>query len=328
MTLPLVSIIIPTYNRKDLLAEAVQSCLDQTWSNLEVIIVDDGSTDGTDAFANGLLSGAWQGQNIKFYRQQNSGASAARNYGLSLATGKYIQFLDSDDLLFAEKIRLQATKLELSEQAHAEGCSCYGQLGEAVNKGPSHARIGIFCSTPREYIEGLCSRIVHGMQTSAPLWRKSFLIGQTGWRTDITLGDDLEYHIRLLISAKGMLFVEQELFWVREHAGPRLSDFRKALEKVLSLFRTRRAIYEALTKSGQWNETMQKNFLGAMQTIYANMLSYGTDDDIREIERFIYKVASHPVRRFQLLGLIATRRCLGKKTLLKAHGILSQLKTS
>jgi GT2 family glycosyltransferase len=332
----LVSIIIPTYNRRELLPDAVVSCLAQTYPNIEIIIVDDGSTDGTREMVEGRLSEVggrkseesreWVGRNIRYEYQANAGASAARNRGLELANGNYVQFLDSDDLLFREKISRQAAVLEQSDNVDMAGCSCYGQLGVASGEGARNTRIGIYCRTPREYVERLSSRLVHGMQTSAPLWRKSFLAGQAGWRTNISLGDDLEYHIRLLAAAKGMVFVEQELFWVREHTGPRLSDFIKGREKVLSLFRTRQAIYETLTKAGLWNGSTQKNFLGAMRTIYASVLALGTDGDIREMECFILGIARHPHRRFQLPGLIAARRFLGKKTLLKAHRFLARMK--
>ena len=323
---PLVSVIIPTYNRKDLLLAAIDSCARQTWPNLEIIVVDDGSTDGTDTYVAGQLAGAWHGRQISYHRQNNGGASAARNHGLSLAAGKYIQFLDSDDELFAEKIALQAEILERPGEADAAGCSCYGQIGPDCRAGAQNARIGIFCPTPREYVEQLSSRIVHGLSTPASLWRRSFLLKQDGWRTDISLGDDLEYHIRLLTAAKRMAFVERELFWVREHSGPRLSDAGKDREKMLSIFRTRKVIYETLTNAGFWNETTQVNFLGALRMIYANVLACGTHGDIREMENFIGEVASHPSRRWQLPALVTARRALGKKALLGVHKCFASLR--
>lgn len=322
MMLPLVSIIIPTYDRKALLAEAVSSCVAQTYKNIEVIIVDDGSTDGTDASVRELLGGTWQRRKVRCHRQQNSGASAARNRGLSLAAGKYVQFLDSDDLLFREKISLQAEVLERPGNLRVEACSCYGQFGVAGGEDARNTRIGIFCQTPREYVERLSSRIVHGMQTSAPLWRKSFLAGHPGWRTDIDLGDDLEYHIRLLAKATEIKFVEQELFLVREHRGPRLSDNFKNCARTLSAIRARMAIFETLQISGNWDAQTQQNFLGAMRMIYANLLDCGTAEDIRRLETWLLQCARTPVHRLFFPVLIALRRTVGKHAILAAHRLV------
>src|SRR5580698_4662849 len=95
---PLVSIIIPSYNSENHLAETIKSALSQTWVNKEIIIIDDGSTDSSVQIAKGFES------NVKVLVQKNKGASAARNAGLKEAKGDYIQFLDSDDLLSPDKI--------------------------------------------------------------------------------------------------------------------------------------------------------------------------------------------------------------------------------
>jgi len=106
MSLPLVSIIIPAYNSAKYMAGTIQSALDQTWANKEIIIVDDGSKDNTLAIAKGFES-----EIVTVLSQENKGASAARNKGLSVAKGEYIQFLDADDLLSPNKIAAQLEKL-------------------------------------------------------------------------------------------------------------------------------------------------------------------------------------------------------------------------
>ena len=86
-----VSVIIPTYNRKGMLLEALESAKAQTYDQVEIIVVDDGSTDGT-------FESLQNDPHIQLVRQENSGPSAARNHGLRLAHGEYLAFLDSDDL--------------------------------------------------------------------------------------------------------------------------------------------------------------------------------------------------------------------------------------
>lgn len=107
-TQPLFSVIIPTYNRKALLRKAVDSVLSQTYGNLELIIVDDGSFDDTDK----LISN-YQDKRIVYKKIPHSGVSAARNKGISLATGNFIAFLDSDD--WWKKDKLEITKKYITD---------------------------------------------------------------------------------------------------------------------------------------------------------------------------------------------------------------------
>lgn len=105
---PCVSVIIPTYNRGWILKEAVESVLAQDFQNFELIIVDDGSTDNTqdvlDAYINACDA---CGSKIILFKQKNRGVSAARNKGIASASGRYIAFLDSDDLWLPEKLSTQ-----------------------------------------------------------------------------------------------------------------------------------------------------------------------------------------------------------------------------
>jgi len=102
MNHPIFSIIIPTYNRAKLCLEAVQSVLGQTCESWELIIVDDGSTDDTKEVLKETKDSRFQ-----YVRQENTGPSAARNKGARLARGKYLAFLDSDDLWLPEKLATQ-----------------------------------------------------------------------------------------------------------------------------------------------------------------------------------------------------------------------------
>jgi len=103
MQKPKVSIIIPTYNRSKLISRSIDSVLTQTYQNVETIVIDDGSTDDTLAVL------AKYGQRIKVISQPNGGVSKARNTGLSVATGDYIGFLDSDDYYLPAKIEEQVS---------------------------------------------------------------------------------------------------------------------------------------------------------------------------------------------------------------------------
>ncbi len=103
----MVSIVIPTYNQEGYIREAVDSCLNQTYKNIEVIVVDDGSDDATrDVLAPYIDRGL-----VNYIYQNNSERSAARNNGIRASSGEFIQFLDSDDLLHEDKIKMQVDYL-------------------------------------------------------------------------------------------------------------------------------------------------------------------------------------------------------------------------
>ena len=112
--MPEVSVIIPTYNRSESVVRAVQSVLDQSFKDLEVIVVDDGSTDDTEARL------VRYGTSIKYIRQPaNRGVSAARNKGIKNSSGTWIAFLDSDDYWLKEKLHVQMQFLSQTPDAVA-----------------------------------------------------------------------------------------------------------------------------------------------------------------------------------------------------------------
>lgn len=109
-----VSVIIPTYNRKNIVLKSLKSVINQTYKNIEIIIVDDGSTDGTkDTIESYIIKNKIN--NIKYYYQENSGVSEARNNGVIHSTGSIICFLDSDDEWKETKLEYQMFLLENNE---------------------------------------------------------------------------------------------------------------------------------------------------------------------------------------------------------------------
>ena len=105
----LVSVIIPTYNRATLVSRAIKSVFNQTYTNYEIIVVDDGSTDNTQAVLKDYSD------RIKYIYQENAGVSAARNRGIKEAKGKWVAFLDSDDIWMPAKLSRQVEILKKSK---------------------------------------------------------------------------------------------------------------------------------------------------------------------------------------------------------------------
>ena len=134
--MPKVSVIIPTYNRLPMLKEAVDSVLDQDFEDFELIVVDDGSTDGTIAEIK-----RYGGRVRLLQHSENRGVSAARNKGILHAKGKYIAFLDSDDLWVKDKLKIQVAFLD--ENPHYPLCytdEIWIRRGKRVNPKTKHAK--------------------------------------------------------------------------------------------------------------------------------------------------------------------------------------------
>jgi hypothetical protein len=110
VTMPKVSVVIPTHNRAEVVGEAVESVLEQTYRDFEIIVVDDGSTDSTPAAVGRYL--ASHRERVRYLWQENAGAPAARNAGMRVATGDYVAFLDSDDLYLPRRLEVGVGALE------------------------------------------------------------------------------------------------------------------------------------------------------------------------------------------------------------------------
>lgn len=118
-TSDLVSIIIPTYNRAVLLMDVLEALAAQTYPHLELIIIDDGSTDGTSDKVRAWA--ASQAMSVRIFRQDNAGPAAARNLGLQQARGEYLYFIDSDDLAFPTALEQMADALVRSGRSYCLG---------------------------------------------------------------------------------------------------------------------------------------------------------------------------------------------------------------
>ena len=126
---PLVSILIPSYNSETWIKSTIECALAQTWKNKEIIIVDDGSTDNTYSIAK-----QYESKYFKVITQVNSGACVARNRALSLSQGEFIQWLDADDLLASDKIENQLSGSDLNSESEVIHSCAWGYFYHRISK--------------------------------------------------------------------------------------------------------------------------------------------------------------------------------------------------
>jgi glycosyltransferase involved in cell wall biosynthesis len=217
---PLVSIIIPLYNAEKYIAEAITSAKTQTWPNIEIIVIDDGSTDNSLAVAK-----TFEGENIKIFNQENRGASAARNKGLSESKGEYIQFLDADDFISPGKIKEQVKLLPDGSNYLSAGPIVHFIDGEdPYMEAPvlDWFKEGIDDTADflvKQYGGSLIGLDYGGMVALHSWLIPKRLIDQAGlWNEELSLDDDGEFMCRVVLAAKGIKYAPNAINYYRKHA--------------------------------------------------------------------------------------------------------------
>lgn len=250
---PLVSIIVPVYNRASLMRQTVASALAQTYRPIEVLIVDDGSTDDTPLAIAELVA---QHPEVRGLRRENGGPGAARETGRMEARGALLQYLDSDDLLLSHKLELQvAALLEAPDAIAAYGRTRYR---DAANN-------EIAC-TWKPLLDGETAILPHFLrgrlwETVSPLFRAEEVAAAGPW-TPRRLEEDWEYDCRVGALRKLLVFVPEI---VAEH---------------------RDASADRLSIGAAGDPARLRDRAAAHQSIYASARRAGITNDAPEMEQF------------------------------------------
>lgn len=183
-----ISAIIPTYNRRTLVTRAIDCALAQTRPVDEIVVVDDGSTDGTRE----LLAKRY-GDRIRYHWQENAGVSAARNTGMRLSQGRYIALLDSDDVWAPEKTGLQADWLD----AHPDFGMVLCDVARVEEDG---SLIDVF--RRREVLPedgAVLGALLHNpsLVPASAMFRREVFEGTGGFDTSLRTAEDIDFHLRV-----------------------------------------------------------------------------------------------------------------------------------
>jgi glycosyltransferase involved in cell wall biosynthesis len=217
MAYPLISIVIPVYNATDYLNETLISLFNQTYKNIEIICINDGSTD--DSFA---ILEKYQDK-IIIINQTNSGQCAASNNGLKHATGDYIKFFDADDIMNPEHIELQVKCLNGRTDAIA---SC--EWGRFYDNNPNSAVFNPEAVwedlVPLEWLKTSLSQKADMMGAWLWLIPRQVLKKSGGWDERLSLNNDFEFSTRLLLAAKEVLFTPSAKLYYRSGLSDNLAN--------------------------------------------------------------------------------------------------------
>ncbi len=241
----LVSVITPTYNRSGLLKEAIESVIAQTYRPIECIVVDDGSTDDTKQTVESLNLYNDNDFTIKYIYQTNSGSQVARNTGTKASIGEFIQYLDSDDLLYPEKIEKQVAFFK-------ENPECSGVFGD-WEKGALEKKEFILAYQSDDMLTQLLTdRIIVNFSF---LMRRKLIYKIGEWDLSIKRNQEIDFQVRGLMEGAKYRYQSQTCGLWRIHTGDRIASTTGSKE-ILRFFQKWEVI---LLKKGLMKEKMKIN---------------------------------------------------------------------
>jgi hypothetical protein len=263
---PLTSIIIPCFNAGRYVGEAIGSAVGQVYSPVEVIVVDDGSTDGSLEVIRGF------GDAVRWESGPNRGGCAARNRGLELARGEWIQFLDADDLLDPDKLQLQVKEAAEDDNTlvFCDGETLDPQNGESVRDYRRHIGPGD---------DAVLFMLSGGLPTPAPLHWKKHLVAVGGFREELPCSQERDLHLRL--ACRGLTFrhLPQTLYTVRRVSGSVSSDSLRVLDQHSGIAWH---AYEMLEASGGLSDERRAALAGFLASDARAYLQHGLADKARD----------------------------------------------
>jgi glycosyltransferase involved in cell wall biosynthesis len=206
---PLVSILIPSYNAQEWIAATIRSAISQTWPRTEIIVIDDGSTDSTLAVAR-----QFESEGVRVITQKNQGASAARNNAFSHSKGDYIQWLDADDLLAPDKISKQMEFVLQGVSPRTLLSSAWAHFMYRPYRAQFHPS-ALWCDlSPKEWLLRKMEQNIY-MQTATWLVSRQLTEAAGSWDVRLLGDDDGEYFCRVLLASNGVRFVPDAKVYYR-----------------------------------------------------------------------------------------------------------------
>ena len=227
---PLVTAIVPAFNAARWIDTALRSLLAQSWPRVEVVVVDDGSRDGTIDVAR-----RFESERVRVVAQPNAGASAARNRGLALAQGDYIQYLDADDCLHPRKIERQIERLGAESPGHVASAAWARFAGDPSTAQPTPEPVW----ADLDPVAWLVTAWLGGGMMPNSAWLVPREVSEkTGhWDESITLNDDGEYFTRVVLASSGVTFCGDAVTYYRSGIPGSLSG-RRAPAAIEGYFRS------------------------------------------------------------------------------------------
>lgn len=216
-----VSIIIPIYNAENYIKDCISSIINQTYKNIEIIIINDGSSDNSE---NICLEFQKIDQRILYYNQINSGVTKARAKGVSLSTGEWISFVDADDILTPNAIDLLIKYSENSDiiigkiqEFHDESNIYIPQTKASITHYNRNQYIKLLLGRTKLKIHGPCAKIIKKSLFNETI----FMIPE-----EIKRGEDFIMNLKLAINSKSITYIPKSIYLYRQHPNSSIHRFQ------------------------------------------------------------------------------------------------------
>ncbi len=243
---PLVSVIIPVYNTAPYLKKCLRSIIEQTYNNLEILCVDDGSTDGSNLI---LDEFAVDDPRIKVISTPNRGVAAARNTGLAISTGEYIGFVDSDDYIHKSMYET-LVKLMLNNDVDIVSCGYYfdrnGNIERSLNLGtppkiPMDIKDFIYYMYKRDEYKGVAGYLW------TRLFRRELIKNQNGvllvrFPEDLDLAEDIVFLAKVCKNTHQVMYTDKALYYYVQRESSAVHDYSRQLKNMAWIYAYERII--------------------------------------------------------------------------------------
>ena len=287
-----VSILIPLYNSENFIKETIECCLKQTYPNIEIIIVDDGSTDNSLEIAK-----SFKNENITIISQTNSGGCVARNRAFELSTGEYIMYLDADDLISPNKIECQMQILASHNDYKVVATCPYEEFTDSTNVTFRNRKIYKDYECGLDLLED--EWIFNDCFTVSCFLTHRKLIEETGpWNKNLVKNQDGEFFCRVLSKASYIKYCSKAQFFYRRGHISVSTKSRLNPAQVKSSLESR-IIYEKTVLPLRDTQRMRKGLAKCFGTVMLN--SVYNSDFYLEAKKHILKLGykpSHPSPNF------------------------------
>ncbi|MCM1251782.1 MAG: glycosyltransferase [Clostridium sp.] len=265
----LISVIIPVYNGEKYLPSCVESIKEQTYSNLEIIIINDGSTDKTGQVCHDLQQ---KYDNIQVITLKDEGVSAARNAGMDAAKGEYVTFVDADDRLRPDMLRVLYDCI-VTNQCDVAGCGFFIWKDENNWKNAAGAdaekeraaRSDVRIYTPDDYIK---DAILQGNSRCwSKLYRKEAVKG-TRFRTQLSIGEDMLFLVDMLATARKIVEISYQGYGYFQNPGGAIArSFRPGyMDQITCWELVRNAVTDRKAEHKLYVQTTTHLIIGVMLT--------------------------------------------------------------
>ena len=301
MTQPLVSIIIPCYNGRKFVADAIRSALGQTYSPIEVIVVDDGSTDNSLDVIRSF------GDRVRCLALPHQGGGAARNAGLEASRGNLVQFLDADDLLKPAKLQRQVAALQ---ESGADVVFC-----DSTRISFTDSSDVDWFSPPYRGEDPVAFVLEHPIPTILALHRRINLLAIGSWRTDLPCAQEFDLHLRLACAGCTFHHLPEVLCTGRCLPDSVSSSYVRVLDQFAQILGP---AYQGLKAAGKLTDERARAFAAAMARAARHYIQQGESEKSKayfQAARTMHpdgglpQVYSRPARILRLIvGSVLTER--------------------